>query len=406
MVMVMKIIERNDNKMRSLKRIIILGLCICFAVLLTSCRQKADEDKQEKTVYEFGGDKVSYGEFYIYAKTIAEDYQKTYGNGVWGLEITTDDGSDTVKDITIKDIISDINRVKVMSSHAKDYDIALSDDELSEIEGKADDFFKGLTEKDIEDTGITKEVTALVMTENMLAKKVYDKVLSDYDFEISDEEARMTTFYDMVFECYEMKKDGSVEEYTPEKKAVQLEKANEALSALATEEDVTYENIVDKYNLQYSAAYTMSKTQMIEEYGKAVADKILELSDGEVSVVIETPYGYHIFKMLQLNDDELTKKNKAQIVNAMQKEYFSGVYEEWLEKYDSHFNIKQALGSPLISNFPFADNSETTSNETGDTDKESEEKKEEDNTEEDKAEEDKTEEDKTEEVKAEEDNTQ
>ena len=250
--------------------------------------------------------------------------------------------------------------MKVLNEHAKDYSIVLSDEESEEAENKASDFYKGLTEKDIEDTEITEDVVKQVITENMVAKKVYDQVLLDYDFEISDEEARMTTFYDMVFECYEVEKDGSVTEYTPEKKAVQLEKANEALSSLAQQEDVTYENIVDKYDLQYSSSYTMSKSQMTEEYGRGVADKILELSDGEVSVVIETPYGYHIFKMLDSNDEELTKKNKAQMISSKQKEYFKGVYEEWLKAYDAHFDPKQDVDEELINTFPFNEDSNST----------------------------------------------
>ena len=86
-----------------------------------------------------------------------------------------------------------------------------------------------------------------------------------------------------------------------------MEKANEALSSLARDEDVSYDTIVDKYDLKYSASYTMSRTEMIEEYGESVADKILSLSDGEVSTVIQSEYGYHIFKMLKANDEELTK---------------------------------------------------------------------------------------------------
>lgn len=336
-------------------RKMMLIVCAVCVLILTSCGETKNEEEKARAVYEFGGSEITYGEYYIYAKTIAEDYQQTYGNGVWGLELSTDDGTDSVKDITIKDIVADINRVKVMNSHTEDYGIVLSDEELSEAENRAKEFYDGLTEKDIADTEITEELAKQVITENMLAKKVYDQVLSDYDFEISDEEARMTTFYDMVFECYELKKDGSVEEYTPEKKAVQLERANEALSSLAQEEGVSYENIDNKYNLEYSSSYTMSKNQMIEEYGNSVAGLILELSDGEVSTVIETPYGYHIFKMLDFDDEELTKKNKAQMISAKQKEYFNGVYADWLKSYDSRFSFDEDVNEELINRFPFSD---------------------------------------------------
>lgn len=334
------------------KRWFLLFLIMCVGIF-TACSKEVEEDQVE-VVYKFGSTEVTYGEFYIYAKTVEEDYQKTYGNGIWGLEINTNDEKSTVRDVTIRDLILNINRVKVLIHQAEDMNIFLSDSEKAEAENAAEAFHKGLTEKDIVELGITKELVVQVMEENMLAQKVYNQVIADYDFEISEEEARMTSFYDVVFECYSVEADGSVKEYTDEKKAIQLEKANEALSSLAQEEGVTYDAIVDKYNLQYSAGYTMSRTELIEEYGESIANKILALADGEVSAVIQSEYGYHIFKMLQAKNEDLTKKNKEEIVAKKQKEYFYSVYEEWLKKYDSHFDLEEDVDQEMVNRFPFA----------------------------------------------------
>lgn len=338
--------------MRYTKRVLAVCMSVIFAVGLVGCGKKKVEDTAN-VVYQFGDCDVTYGEYYIYGKTVEEDYQKTYGNGVWGLEMTTDDGKRTVKDVTIDDIIESINRVKVLVHHAEDMNISLSDSEKAEIENEAETFYNGLTEADLKKTEITKDLVKQVMEENAIAKKVYNKEITEYDFEISEEEARMTTFYDLVFECYSIDKDGTVKEFTDEKKATQLQKANEALSSLAQDEDVTYQDIVDKYKLQYSNSYTMAKAEMVEEYGESVADKILAMSDGEVSTVIQSQYGYHIFKMIKSNDEELTKKNKEEIIARKQKEYFSGVYEDWLKSYDSHFNISEDVNMDLAKKFPF-----------------------------------------------------
>lgn len=338
--------------MRYTKRVLAVCMSVIFAVGLVGCGKKKVEDTAN-VVYQFGDCNVTYGEYYIYGKTVEEDYQKTYGNGVWGLEMTTDDGKRTVKDVTIDDIIESINRVKVLVHHAEDMNISLSDSEKAEIENEAETFYNGLTEADLKKTEITKDLVKQVMEENAIAKKVYNKEITEYDFEISEEEARMTTFYDLVFECYSIDKDGTVKEFTDEKKATQLQKANEALSSLAQDEDVTYQDIVDKYKLQYSNSYTMAKAEMVEEYGESVADKILAMSDGEVSTVIQSQYGYHIFKMIKSNDEELTKKNKEEIIARKQKEYFSGVYEDWLKSYDSHFNISEDVNMDLAKKFPF-----------------------------------------------------
>lgn len=69
----------------------------------------------------------------------------------------------------------------------------------------AETFYKGLTEKDISEAEITRDLVVQVIEENLIAEKVYKQIIADYDFEISEEEARMTTFYDIVFECYKAK---------------------------------------------------------------------------------------------------------------------------------------------------------------------------------------------------------
>ncbi len=341
--------------MRLTKRIItcLIGVLCMFS--LVACN-KSDETETAKIVYEYGRSTITYGEFYIYAKTVEEDYRKAYGNGIWSLELSTDEGKSSVKEVTIKDLIYNINHIKVLVERAEDMDVTLSEDEKAEALNVASEFYSGLTEKDIKETEVTKELAIQVIEENMIAEKVYNQVISEHEFEISEEEARMTTFCDMVFECYSVKQDGSVEEYTEEKKAIQLEKANEALSTLAQDEEMTYEMIVDKYDLQYAATYTMSRSDLIEEYGESITDKILTLTDEEVSVVIESEYGYHIFKMLQSKDEELTKKNKESIIANMQKEYFNGVYADWSKKYDSRFNFEEDVNKELVNQFPFTDN--------------------------------------------------
>ncbi len=338
--------------MISKKKIIVIVGILCL-VLLGGCGKK--EETTKTVMYEFGDSVVTYGEFYIYARTIQEDYQKTYGEGVWDLELNSDDGSKSMTDITIEDIVEDINRVKVMVSKSEEMNVKLSDEEKDEAKQQAQQFYDGLTHKDIDLAELDLDTVVTVIEENMIASKVYDKVIADCDFEISDEEARMTTFYDIVFECYEEKKDGTIEEFSEEKKDLQYEKANEALSSLAQDDDVTYESIVDKYNLKYSNSYTMKKSDIVDEYGETIADKILSLSEGEVSSVIKSDYGYHIFKMINPNDEELTKKNKAEIVEQMQKDYFDDIYAKWEKKYDAHFSVETDVNGDLLKQFPFQD---------------------------------------------------
>lgn len=333
-----------------LKKFLVLLICVACLGLMAGCEKEEEEAKT--IVYSYGDFDISYGEFYIYARTIQEDYQKSYGEGIWSLELTTDDGTKKMREVTIDDIVSDINRVKVMASKAKELDVSLSEDEKKSAKDQAEIFYAGLTKKDIAITELELEDVVSVIKENMLATKVYNQVISESDFEVSEEEARMTTFYDVVFECYKQKKDGTIEEFTDEQKDLQRERADEALTELAQEEDATYESIIDKYDLKYSNSYTMNKADIIEEYGESVAEKILDLSNGEVSAVVQSEYGFHIFKMINRKDEDLTKKNKEEIVKQMKKKYFDETYEKWSKKYDSKFDIED-IDMEVLKDFPF-----------------------------------------------------
>ncbi len=329
-----------------------LAGALCLLMLAACGKPKVEDDAS--VLYHFGDTEVTFGEYFIYARIVEEDYQRIYGNGIWSLELAGDSGKSTVEEVTRQDIIADINRVKVLADKAEEMHINLTDKEKAEADETAENFYNGLTEKDIKESGITKELAVRVLEENMLARGVYDQVISEYDFEISEEEARMTTFYDMVFECYNVQKDGSVKEYSEEKKAAQLERANEALASLAQEEGVNCDSIVKKYRLEFSDSYTMSKAEMIETYGENVANRIMELPDGKYSSVVSSQYGYHIFKMIKSNNEELTKKNKEETIAAKQKEYFNSLYEEWLKDYDSHFDMEKAVNQELAAKYQFS----------------------------------------------------
>ena len=169
------------QKKKRLLAVILSVLCVLF---LMACG-KQEEDIKLTVVYKFGDKEITYGEFFVYAKTVEEDYQKAYGKGIWSLELTTNDGSSTVREVTIQDLIADINRVKVLVEQAEEQNVSLSDSEKAEAENTAATFYNGLTEQDISDSEITKNLVIQVIEENMIAEKVYNQVIADYDFEIS-----------------------------------------------------------------------------------------------------------------------------------------------------------------------------------------------------------------------------
>lgn len=324
---------------------------ILTMTLLTGCGAKKTEDVElpipKQVVFSIGKEDVCYNEVYIYANTIKEDYESTYGAGIWSIEAKGEDGSkQTIENVTRRDVIDTIARTKILAEKAEDYEVALTGEEKDAINSQAEEFFSKLTDKDIEECGASVELVAKVYEENAIADKVYKKILKGNTKEVSEEEARMTTVYDLVFETYTLDEDGKPVPFTEDEAKARLGEANEAFNTLATGESVVIEDIVNQYGLQYASQHTLSRDDMIKEYGEKATDIIYGLKDGECSSVIETDYGYHIIKMLASTDKEATATNKDRLNDINDKAYFDELYSGWKKsdmgdfKYDSDVNIE------------------------------------------------------------------
>ena len=193
--------------------------------------------------------------------------------------------------------------------------------------------------------------------ENALAKKIYDHVMSDSSAEVSDEQARMTTFYDMFFECYYEDDFGNIVVYSKDKIAEQKQKADEAYTSikqqLSDNPNLNITFLGHTNNLQYAGSHTMSKDQILESYGQEVLDTLYDMQDGDISQVIETENGYHIFQMTYLTDEKATATNKAELTKAANDAYFNNLLTNWVSKIDKDYTYSKSVNTDVYSMITF-----------------------------------------------------
>ena len=333
-------------------------LAVFFVLLLTGCSQKEQENVQQEVVFTFAGEDVTLGETYIYAKTVQEDYTSTYGEDVWTMEVSLEDGTVlNLEEATREDIIQNIVRVKVLCRKADELGITLTDEERSKVLLEADNFWKNLTDEQIQTMQLNEEMLQNVLLENKLAEKTYEEIIAGGEIEVSDEEARETTFYDMYFECYSEDEAGNIVPYSEEQKEAQYEKALQAYSTLIdpidTEEKGNIENLSEYYGLKYSTYYTMTPAEIESVYGPEICEDLYKLEDGSYSLVTETEYGYHIFYMTALTDREKTDANKAEITAKREKAYFDSRYQNWVKEADKKFSYEKSVDQDVYGKIPF-----------------------------------------------------
>lgn len=337
----------------SLLLVLILGLS-----MLSGCGKNSQMEEYENNkatvVFQFGNHIVTLGETYIYAKTVEERYVNQYGEAVWQLVLpATGTDATSMVDLTREAIVEEIVKVKTLVEHAPDFGIALTDEEIAILEATAKDFYSGLTDDDISSMEITEELVYQVIYENKIANIVTEKILERDPVEISDETARMTTFYDMYFACYSINSAGEIVPYSAEDKKAQYENALQACSTLGTSgisedhEAQNIEKLAEYYQLDQAKEQTLTPHEILEIYGEDVYNLLYSMQNGEYTTVIETEYGYHVFEMIELTDTKATKEYKDMLTAEETDKQMSSRLTAWEKAIDSNFSYPESVNMDL-----------------------------------------------------------
>lgn len=357
---------RIKNKIKKATAITMLSATLLTTV---SCgNSSVAEVKAADTVFSFAGKNVSLGEVYLYANTVKEDYERVYGNGIWGVDISvTRDKSANMEDVTRRDIIEDIVHVKLLESKATEYKVALTQEEAEAVVEETDRFYKNLTDEQINTMQLDYDMIHNVMQENAVARKVYDTIIEEANIEVSDEDARETTFYDLYFDCYAVASSGDVTKFQDDERQAQYERALQAYNTLinpidsgvndgtsATNPNSTnIEGLAEYYGLRNSSYYTMTPAEIDGIYGRDIAEDLYSLEDGSYSLVTESEYGYHIFYMKALTDRDATDKKKEELIVGKRRNYMETKYTDWLKEADPGFSYEKSVDFNVYDGIKF-----------------------------------------------------
>lgn len=357
----------HGKGMRKIKRII-CAVMVAALFIVTGCGQTEATVKGSDTVFTFNGENITLGEVYLYANTVIQDYESLYGSDIWGTDISiSEDDTANMEDVTRRDIIEDIIHVKMLVKKAPEYKVALNEDEEAQVGKDTDSFYSKLTDEQLKQMQLSYETVKEVMRENLIANKVYALIIEDANIEVSDEEARETTFYDLYFECYAVASSGDVTVFSEDEKAAQYERALQAYNTLinpiesnvndgtssTNSNSTNIEGLAEYYGLKNSSYYTMTPSEIEGIYGQDISDSLYGLEDGSYSLVTESEYGYHIFYMKALTDREATDKHKQDIIKLKKNNYMEDLFVEWQDEIDSGFSYEKSVDFNVYKQIDF-----------------------------------------------------
>lgn len=292
-----------------MKKLTALLMSIIVGVSATACGSKINKDEAVATV---NGNKVSVDQYEKNLALYKLAIESKAGSAIWDQEV--EDGvkyGDKFKEMILDQVIGS----EVIYDQAKKDNLLSSKEELDK---KFKEFKENIDadkeyKKQLEEIGINDEFLK-VQLEKDLALENYKNTF-DKDTKISDEE--MKKYYEENKADYykdEVKashiliptKDEDGKELSKAKKKEAKEKAEEVLKKAKNGEEfavLAKENSADEISAaQGGDLGYFKKGEMVKEFETAA----FALNPGEMSEIVETKFGYHIIKVTDKIDEQLS----------------------------------------------------------------------------------------------------
>lgn len=303
-----------------------IGMCVLSGCGRTKVVLTTGFAKDE--VFVIGDSHCYMPEMMVYLSNVHYQYNTVYGNGIWDASVEGVTLEDNVKDT----VLAQIAQIKTMYLLAVSKGLTLTEEQEEKALLAAKTYYESLTQEQIEALGITETQLVQMYREYALADCVYDEIIKDINPEISDDEARTVTVQHIYIETCVIDGAGNIVGYTADKRAelynMAMDIRDQAIAG------VDFEELAEKYSDDEIVTISFGRGVMDENIDIAV----FNLGTDEISTIVETEMGYHIFKCINTMDRDQTDANKIAIVEKRRKETFENEYNTFVSSLVKNLN--------------------------------------------------------------------
>lgn len=307
------------------------------AMTVTGCSGSLDT---EAVVMTIGDEEVTLGVANFYARLTQAQYETYYlsmmsgmtAEDMWNQEY---EGA-TTEETTKEGLLESLQNMYLISQHAEEYDISLTEDEQKAITEAAEQFDADNTDeaKDVV-SGYKKDIEKYL--ELVTIQNKMDSVMRDgVDEEVSDEEAAQKAM-NYVFLSYTTTDDsGTTLALGDDEKAALKTTAEDLVEQVRNGEEMA--DVAEQSSLTVQEATFDGESTTYDADLIAAADALAEV--GDVTDVIETDGGLYVAQLTSLLDRDATDAKKDEIVEERRQEQYNSLLEEWKEAADIEVNEK------------------------------------------------------------------
>ena len=308
---------------------------VLAAVSVTGCSGSIDTDAVVATV---GDEEITLGVANFYARLTQGEYETYYASmmgmtaeDMWAQEYD----EDTTFEEQIKDsVMESLEDMYVLSQHAADYDIALTEEEESAISDAAEQFEADNTDAAKEAVSGYKKDIEKVLELVTIQNKMDSAMKEGVDEEVSDEEAAQKSMQYVLFSYTTTDDSGNSTELTDEEKEELKTTAQSLADRTAAGEE--FATVAEELGAEAQTATFDSESTSTNEDLIAAADALQ--NEGDVTELVETDSGIYVAELTSLLDREATDAEKESIVEQRRQDQFDSLLEEWKDAIEIEVN--------------------------------------------------------------------
>ena len=317
------------------KAAVLTAAGVLAAMSITGCSSSIDTDEVVATV---GDEDITMGVANFYARMMQGQYETYYaqlmgttGEDMWAQEVS--DGV-TMEESMKDSVMTTLQNMYLISQHASEYEISLTEDEQTAIEEAAQQFDADNTDEAKEAVSGYRQDIEKYLELATIQNKMIPKMQEGVNEEVSDEEAAQKAMQYLFFSYTTTDEEGNSVDLSDEEKATQKTNAQSLVDRVrggADIETVASELGVTVNTLTFDSETTSPNTDLI-----AAADALE--NEGDVTDLIETDSGIYVGRLTSLLDREATDQEKENIISERQNEQYNSLLEEWRDATEISVN--------------------------------------------------------------------
>lgn len=320
-----------------ISKIMLLFMCIFYLVGCSSGKQNTNNTNitsNNDYVLNINGVNITIDEVMPYLLQVKMEFEELGGEDVW--DHNDFSGGQNAKYVAKQGVLDNVIRTKILITKSEEMGISLTEAEKNNIKNQSLKYYEELDEADITKYQLTENSILKSFTEYQLANKVIHEMTKEY---IPDEEELQEAL--MGNENYAELKNKNPKETLRKIKVQQIvrntHKKNENNEYTLISQDIlekakktadevynkakdgeNFTNLVKKYSQNTQSREKNGEDTLLVGLIQDVFPSLINLKSGEISEILQSDVGYHIFKIT-----DIIEPSEEEIITYNQK------FREW-----------------------------------------------------------------------------